>query len=259
MSLPLDGRIALVTGGGRGIGRGCSLALAAAGAHVALTYRKDEDAARATAAEIVALGRKAFPVKCDVAVEADVEEATKKTIAEFGRIDILVANAGIASRGNTLETTSTDEMRRLLDTHVMGSFWCARAVLATMRAEGRGHVFFISSVATLGHAERTGPYTMAKSAIESMTKVLSKEVGPDGIRVNCVAPGLIETDMGKRLVKARTGEDIAALHAKYPFGRVGQPEDIANLIVFLASDAGSYISGQTVWVHGGGFERHEVL
>lgn len=257
--MKLQGKVALITGGGRGIGRGCAMALAGAGADVAITYRKDDAAAAQTVAAIEALGRRAIAISCDVGHEDQVNNAAAGALAHFGRVDILVANAGIASRGLTVRDTTSDEMRRVMDTHVMGSFWCAKAVIDPMRSQGEGHIFFISSIATLSNAANTAPYTMAKSAIESLTQVLCKEEGPNGIRVNCIGPGLIDTDMGARLVKGRSGVDIKNLYESFPFGRVGQSEDIGNLVAFLSSPEGSYISGQVVYVHGGGFQKHEVV
>lgn len=254
----LQGRVAVVTGGGRGIGRGCSVVLARAGADVALSYRKNEDEAQKTKKEIEALGRRAVAIQADVAQEEDVKKLMQRAVQGLGKIDILICNAGIASRGNMIHDTSTEEMRRVLDTHIMGSFWCCREALDSMRAQKRAHIILLSSVATISHNERGGPYSMAKAAIEGLTKVLCKEEGPNGIRVNCIAPGLIETDMGRKLVKARDNVDIKDLHASFPFGRVGQPEDIANLAAFLCSDEGSYISGQVIYVHGGGFQKHKV-
>lgn len=257
--MSLEGRVALVTGGGRGIGKGCTLALARAGADLAINYRKDKDEAENTAAEVRALGRRAVIVQADVADEGQIGAMIQSTIDQLGSLDILVANAGIASRGNMIHDTTTEEMRKVLDTHVMGSFWCARQSLDAMRSNGRGHIIFISSIATLSCGERTAPYTMAKSAIEAMTKVLSKEEGPHGIRVNCIGPGLIETQMGSRLMKARSGKDLSELAPSFPFGRIGQPEDIGELAAFLCSEAGSYVSGQVIYVHGGGFQTQGVV
>lgn len=253
--MDLGGRVAFVTGGGRGIGAGCSIALAKAGADIALTYRKDNDSAIEVAAEIEKLGRKALVLQCDVAQEDQVFTAAEQAVAELGKVDILVANAGIASRGNTVYDTPTEEFRRLFDTHIMGAIWSCKAVLDSMRKQGDGHIVIVSSVATIHHAAQGAPYNMAKAAMESLMMTLSKEEGPNGIRVNAIGPGLIETEMGRRLSRARGAEDIKDLYATYPFGRVGQPEDIGNLAAFLCSDEGSYISGQTIYVHGGGFER----
>lgn len=258
----LEGRVAVVTGGGRGIGRGCALALAKKGADIALTYRKDDDAAAKTKTDIEALGRRALTIQADVGKEDDVKAMVKRAMDEFGRIDILICNAGIASRGNTIHDTTTEEIRRVLDTHVMGSFWCCRESLDALRAagkaHGRAHIVLMSSIATIAHNANGGPYSMAKAAIEGMTKVLSKEEGPHGVRVNCIAPGLIETEMGRRLVKARENVDIKDLYARFPFGRVGQVEDIGNLAAFFCSDEAEYISGQIVYVHGGGFQNFTV-
>lgn len=256
--MSLAGKVAFVTGGGRGIGRGISLALARRGADVVLTYRKDLEAANETVAEIEALGRHALAVACDVGQEDQVKAAVQSALAGMSRIDILVCNAGIASRGNLVAGTTTEEMRRVLDTHVMGSFWCCREAIPVLRVHGEGHIIFISSIATMSFGERGAPYCMAKSAMEALMKVITKEEGPNGIRVNAIGPGLIETDMGRRLVKARDNVDIEDLGAKYPFGRVGQPGDIGELAGFLCSPEGSYISGQVIYVHGGGFHKHEV-
>jgi 3-oxoacyl-[acyl-carrier protein] reductase len=251
----LEGRVAIVTGGGRGVGHGCSLALARAGADVALTYRKDELSARKTANTIESMGRRALAIQCDQTVEQDVIEAAQRVFEQFGHADIVVCNAGVASRGQMLRDTSTDEMRRLFDTHVMGSFWLVREMIDSMRAHNRGHVIFISSVATRHYAARGGPYSMAKTAMESIAKVLAKEEGPNGIRVNVIAPGLVETEMGRRLMRAREGKELEDLQETFPFGRICQPEDIGNLAAFLCSEQGSYISGQVIYVDGGGVRR----
>ena len=254
-AMNLQGRVALITGGGRGIGAGCSLALAEAGADIALTYRKDEDSAKETAEKITKLGRNAVVVQCDVSQEDQAKDAVEKILAEMGKIDILVCNAGIASRGNSVRDTSTEEMLRVLDTHVMGSFWCCQGVIDSMRDQGKGHIIIISSVATKSHAANGAPYSMAKSALESLMRVLSKEEGPNGIRVNAIGPGLVETEMGRRLSKARGAADIKDLYKTHPFDRVCQPEDLGNLAAYLCSDAGSYVSGQIIYVDGGGFIR----
>ena len=250
----LTEKIAFITGGGRGIGKGCALALARAGADIALTYRRDEEAAQQTVAEIEKLGRKALSLQCDVSEEEQVESAAKRAVDELGGVDILVANAGIASRGSTVRDTPSGEFLALFNTHVMGAIWSTKAVLDSMRERGDGRIVLISSVATKQHGANSAPYSMAKAAIESLMLVLSREEGPNGVRVNAIAPGLIETEMGRRLSAAR-GSDIKDLYSVYPFGRVGQPEDIGNLAAFLCSEEGSYISGQVIYVDGGGFIR----
>ena len=254
--MQLEGRVALVTGGGRGIGLGCSRALAEKGADIALTYRKDEESASAAAEELKKLGRRAIAFQCDVSQEDQVQSAVKEVIDAFGKVDILVANAGVASRGNSVRDTSTAEWRRLFDTHVMGSVWCCQAVIDSMREQGRGHIILITSVATRSHGANGAPYSMAKSAMDSLMKALYKEEGPNGIRVNAIGPGLVETEMGRRLMKATRGvENLKDLYATFPFDRICQPEDIGNLAAFLCTDEGSYVNGQTIYVDGGGFVR----
>jgi len=250
-----QGRVALITGGGRGIGAGCSMALAEAGADLALTYRRDEASAEETAEKIRNLGRKAIAVQCDVSKEDQVKAAIEKVLAEMGKIDILVSNAGIASRGNSVRDTSTEEMLRVFDTHVMGSFWCCQGVIDSMRAQGRGHIIIISSVATKKHNANGAPYSMAKSALEALMIALSKEEGPNGIRINAIGPGLVETEMGRRLSKAHGSANIKDLYETHPFDRVCQPEDIGNLAAYLCSDADSYVNGQVIYVDGGDFLR----
>ena len=174
-------------------------------------------------------------------------------VNEFGFVDILVNNGGIASRGRSVASTEPDEMERVIRTHAIGPHHLCRLVLPTMRERDRGDVIMISSVATTGYAPNGAPYNMGKAALEALAFTLAKEEQRNGIRVNVVAPGLVETEMGRRLVKGAAGiEDISTLNAVSPFGRVCQPEDVANVVRFLVSDAAGYVSGQKVNVHGGG-------
>lgn len=250
--MSLEGRVALVTGGGRGIGRGISLALAEAGADIAIIYRRNEESARETAKEIKSLSRKAEIFHCDVTDNDSVKEVVRQTIESLGKIDILVNNAGIASRGNSVFNTDVDELRRVIDTHVFGSFHFTQAVLANMRQQPRGDIIFISSGAAEGGGANGAPYGMAKRAMEALAAALSREELANGIRVNVVRPGLIETDMGSRLVKATRGvQDIKELYASSPFGRVGQPSDIGNAVAFLVSQKGEYITNAVIKVSGG--------
>jgi 3-oxoacyl-[acyl-carrier protein] reductase len=247
----LQGRIALVTGGGRGVGRAISLALAADGADVAVNYRRDEDAAAATVAEIEAMGRRAVAVQASVD-DADADEAMVDRVAgELGPVSILVNNAGLASRGRAVADTDPAEVARLLATHAEGPHHLCRLVLPHMRTCDRGDIVFISSVATDHHAANGAPYNMAKAAMEALASTLAKEEQRHGIRVNTVAPGLVETEMGRRLVQAG-GVDLDDLHQHYPFGRVCQPEDVAAVVRFLVGVQGSYVSGVRIRVDGGG-------
>jgi 3-oxoacyl-[acyl-carrier protein] reductase len=248
-------RVALVTGGGRGIGRAISLALAAEGADVAVNYRKDEAAALDTVRAIEALGRRAVAYQASIDSLDDDERMVGAVLADFGHVDILVNNAGIASRGNSVATTDPGEVERLLASHAVGPHHLCRLVLPSMREQPRGDIVFISSIATDSFGAGGAPYSMGKAAMEALAWTLAKEEQRHGIRVNVVAPGLVETEMGRRLVKAGGVADISTLHAAMPFGRVCQPEDVADVVRFFVSDAGSYVSGQRVVVDGGGATR----
>ncbi len=252
-----DAPVAIVTGGGRGIGRGIALGLAEDGFDVVVTYRKDADAANEAVAEIEALGRQALAVAADVSKAEDNEHTIAATIERFGRLDALVSNGGIASRGLAVVDTTPEELQRVMATHALGPHQlCSLAVPHLREAaakRGRGDVVVISSVATLGHAANGAPYSMGKAALESLAFTLAKEERAHGVHVNVVAPGLVETDMGRRLVKGAAGiDDIHSLDANMPFSRICQPEDIANAVRFFLSDRASYITGEKINVHGGG-------
>lgn len=248
----LHGRVALVTGGGRGAGRAIALGLAADGADVAVNYQRDAESAADTVAEIEALGRRAIAVQASVDDSAADAEMVDRVAGELGPISILVNNAGQASRGRSVASTDEDEVAALLGTHAIGPHHLCRLALPHMRECERGDIVFISSVATDHHAANGAPYNMGKAAMEALAMTLAKEEQRNGIRVNVVAPGLIETEMGRRLVRAGGVEDITTLHAAFPFGRVCQPDDIADVVRFLVSDAGSYVSGTRLRVDGGG-------
>jgi NAD(P)-dependent dehydrogenase (short-subunit alcohol dehydrogenase family) len=174
-------------------------------------------------------------------------------IADFGRIDILVHSAGIASRGRSVVDTDPTEPMRLFATHAQGGHHLAALALPYMRKNPRGDVVVISSVATLGHAANGAPYNMAKAALEALALTLAKEEKAHGIYVNIVAPGLVDTDMGQRLAKAAMGApDIHMLDERMPFGHVCQPEEVANVVRFLVSPANTYVTGEKLNVHGGG-------
>jgi NAD(P)-dependent dehydrogenase (short-subunit alcohol dehydrogenase family) len=253
VKISLTGRVALVTGGGRGIGRAIALALAEAGADVAVNYRRDEGAANEVVAEIEKLGRKARAYHAsvenwdeDVAMVADV-------IRDFGSIAILVNNAGIASRGQSVADTDPAEMERVLRVHAFGPHYLAKLVVPHLRKQKRGDIIMISSVATKTMGANGAPYNMAKAAMEALALTLAKEEREHGIRTNIVAPSLTVTDMGQRLMKARAGvADIHELDARFPFGHVSVPEDVAAVVTFLVSDANSYVNGEKINVDGGG-------
>jgi NAD(P)-dependent dehydrogenase (short-subunit alcohol dehydrogenase family) len=251
MDVSVKGRVALVTGGSRGIGRAIAIELAKAGADVAVNYRKDEEAALDTVEVIKAMGRKAKAYSASV---ENIEEDAKMVadvIADFGSIGILVNNAGIASRGQSVADTDPLEMERVVRVHAFAPHYLSKLVIPHMRKEKRGDIVMISSVATKGMGPNGGPYNMGKAAMEALALTLAKEERGNGIRTNIVAPSLTVTEMGKRLTKARTGGDITKLDATSPFGRVSVPEDVAAAVVWLVSDANPYANGQKINIDGG--------
>jgi len=250
----LSGRVALVTGGGRGIGRGISLALAAAGADVAINYTRSPEAAEETAAEVRKLGRRAELYRANVAEFAECEAMVAKSVADFGSIGILVNNAGIASRGNSVVDTDAAELERVLSIHAYGAFYCSKLVIPQMRGLGRGDIVMISSGAAQSFGARGAPYNMGKAAMESIAYTIAKEERQHGIRANVVAPGLVESEMGFRLARATRGvKDIREMDERSPFGFVCQPQDIANAVVFLVGETGRYVTNQRITINGGGF------
>jgi NAD(P)-dependent dehydrogenase (short-subunit alcohol dehydrogenase family) len=256
LSEQLAGRVALVTGGGRGIGKGIATLLAAHGAVVAVNYRRDRDAAEQTVAEIQATGGTAAAYQASID-DAEADRAmVEAVIADFGHIDILVLNAGIASRGNAVADTDPAEMQRVVATHAFGAHHLCRLALPSMRQCGRGDIVMISSVATTAMGANGAPYNMGKAALEALARTLAKEEQANGIHVNIVAPGLVETDMGVRLARAVTGRrdlaDLRSMDAHAPFGRVCQPLDVANVVLWLCSDGAGYITGQRIECDGGG-------
>ena len=233
MSGQLAGRVALVTGGGRGIGRGISELLAAHGATVA-------DAADETLRAIESAGGSARAYSASVDDPDAVQSMVERIVSDFGFVDILVCNAGIASKGRAVADTDPQELLNVVNTHAIGPHHLSRCVLPSMRTRSRGDIVMVSSVATSHMGPNGAPYNMGKAAMEALALTLAKEERPFGIHVNVVAPGLVETDMGVRLARAMTGNrdlnDLRALDASSPFGRVCQPLDVANVVLWLCSE-----------------------
>ncbi len=242
----LDGKIALVTGGGRGIGRGIVLEFAREGADVAINYRRDRAAADVTAADVQALGQRAVVVQADVADCAAVERMTAEAVAALGGLDIAVANSGVASRVSSIADMDPNEWRRVLSTDLDGAFYTARAAVPHLTAR-RGTMLFISSIGADIAAAGGAPYHASKAAVNVLTRVLAKEVAGAGVRVNCIAPGLVRSDMGERLIKF-VGDAVVQT---IPLGRAGEIADIGRAAVFLASDDASWITGKILRVDGG--------
>jgi len=250
--MSLNGRLALVTGGSRGIGRAIALALAEDGADIAVNYRRDDEEAAKTVAAIQALGRRSAAFKASVDNFDEDVAMIARVNAELGKISILISNAGIASRGNAVADTDPLEMARVVGVHAFAPFYLATLVLPQMRAEPRGDIILISSVATLSYSARGAPYNMGKAAAEALAFTLAKEETPHNIYVNVVAPPLTDTEMGQRLAKARGVAAIHDLDRTAPFGRVCAPADIANVVRYLVSAQNTYVSGEKISVHGGG-------
>lgn len=251
--MSLEGRVALVSGGGRGIGRAVALGLAQDGADVAINYRRDAAAAQETAGAVEKLGRRAHIYRASVDRFEECEAMVGQVLADFGHVDILVNNAGLASRGQSVADTDPAELERVVRTHALGPHFLCKLVLPSMRRRPRGDIVMISSVATQHHSALGAPYNMGKAALESLALTLAKEERRHGIHVNIVAPGLVETEMGRRLMKAARGiDDLRALDPAMPFGHVCTPEEVADVVRFFVSDAARYVSGQRVYVDGGG-------
>jgi 2-deoxy-D-gluconate 3-dehydrogenase len=247
-ALQLEGKTAVVTGGGRGLGQAAAWALAEAGADVALLARSS-DQIEATAHEIEAAHpRKVLSLPCDVTDEASVEEAASLTVATFGRVDILVNNAGVATVAPLLELT-LPELRRVLDVNIVGTFLCARAFGGHMVAQRKGTVINIASVAGLGGEADLTAYCASKGAVIAFTRALALEWARHGVTVNAIAPGYFRTDLNKQAL-----DDIAIgpkIVRQIPLRRVGQPEELGPLVVYLASDAAAFMTGSVVVLDGG--------
>ncbi len=252
--MSLAGRIAIVTGGGRGIGRAISEGLAADGATIAINYRNDEAAANETVKAIEAAGGKAKAYQASVEDWDGCGSMVARVVEDFGGIDILVNNAGIASRGQSVADTDPAEMERVVRTHAFGAFYMSKLAIPHMRTRERGDIIMISSAATRVFGGWGSPYNMGKAAIEALAATIAKEERDHNIHVNVVAPGLVETEMGKRLARATRGvQDIRQLDATSPFGHVCQPEDVADVVRYFCSPAAAYVTNERIYVDGGGF------
>jgi len=242
----LTGKTALVTGASRGIGRAIALKLAEAGANIVVNYAGSEGAASETVAQVKALGRDAIMVRANVSDSEEVNEMFKTALEHFGSLDILVNNAGI-TRDNLLMRMKEEEWDAVIDTNLKGVFNCLKAATRPMMKQRSGKIINITSVVgVLGNPGQAN-YVAAQAGVIGLTQTAAKELATRGITVNAVAPGFIDTEM-----TAVLPEDVkAGLIGQIPLGRLGQTEDIANVVVFLASDAANYLTGQTLHVDGG--------
>ncbi len=244
--MDLANKVALVTGGSRGIGKEIALELARNGANVAISYVSNEVKAKEVIDEIGSLGVKAIAIKADVSKEEEVQEMIKKVEEEFNTIDILVNNAGV-TKDNLLIRMKEEEWDEVMSVNLKGTFLCTKAVSRMMMKKRYGKIINITSVVGITGNVGQGNYSASKAGVIGFTKSMARELASRGIRVNAVAPGFIETDMTDVLK-----EDIKdAMLKSIPLGIFGKPKDIADAVVFLASSKSDYITGQVVNVNGG--------
>ena len=246
-SFDLTGRVALVTGASRGLGQTFARALARAGAEVAITSRT-LDSLRPFQKEIESIGRRAVPLELDVRDEESIRRTVDAAHAAFGKIDILVNNAGCNVRKKAVDVTWED-WNLVLDTNLRGSFFAAQSVARHMIERGSGRIINIGSVTSMFGFAGLGPYGASRGGIRQLTMSLADDWGPHGITVNCLAPGWFKTEQNKVLYEDKEWVDY--LVDKIPLRRTGRPEDLEGAVVFLASDASAYITGQTLLVDGG--------
>ena len=237
----------LITGASRGIGAACARRFAQDGWKVAVHYYKSEAEALALAEELRAAGAEAVPVRGDLSDPAQAARAVEGAQAALGHLDALVCNAGVALPVQLLTDTTDDQWRRVMGTDLDGVFHTLRAAIPGMVSRKRGAIVTVSSMWGVTGGSCEAPYSAAKAGVIGLTKALAKELGPSGIRVNCVAPGAIETDMTAFL----TPEDRAALAGEAPLGRMGAPEEVAEAVRFLAGEEARFITGQVLRVDGG--------
>lgn len=248
-SYSLLGKVAVVTGGRRGIGKAIALALAGAGADIALCDRTvDDGQLEAAAAEVKKLGRRSLAVKADITSKADVDSFVQKVTDELGAVDILVNNAATNVRAPLLEL-GEDGWDRVINTDLKGCYLCAQAAGRIMVEQKRGNIINIASTAALKAAPQMGAYCIAKAGVVMLTKVLAVELGQYNIRVNAVAPYIVKTKFSQPLWSEP--EALKQIEAGIAVGRLAEPADIVGAVLFLAADASSYITGQTIIVDGG--------
>ncbi len=242
----MDKRVILVTGGSRGIGRAICLAFAAEGAAVVVNYNSSSKNAAQVALEIAEAGGEAMTVQANVANAIEVEEMVGEVIERFGKIDVLVNNAGI-TKGAPLLLTDEGSWNDVLDTNLKGVYNMIKSVMVHMISDRKGTIVNISSLSGITGLAGESPYSAAKGGVIAFTRAISKELAPFGILVNCVAPGAIETDMLKATPEAAKQKLLDLI----PLKRFGRPEEVAGVVTFLASPEATYITGETIIVSGG--------
>lgn len=239
------GKVAIVTGASKGIGRSIATQLASVGTNVVINYSSNRAVAQQVVEEIEQIGGEAIAIQANVGKVAEVERLFKETIAHFGRVDILVNNAGIMLTKPFLEITE-DEYDRQMDVNVKGTFFASQQAARNMREGGR--IINFSTSVTRQMFPAYSAYAATKGAVEQITRQLAKELGPKGITINAVAPGPVNTDL---FTEGKTQEQITAVGKMNAFGRIGESKDIADVVLFLASEASQWVTGQTIFVNGG--------
>ncbi|NMH71218.1 3-oxoacyl-[acyl-carrier-protein] reductase [Bacillus sp. RO3] len=242
----LEGKVALVTGASRGIGREIALELAREGCNVVVNYSGSEAKANEVVDEIKGLGRNAIAVQCNVSESESVQAMVKETIGQFGAVDILVNNAGI-TKDNLLMRMKETEWDDVININLKGVFLCTKAVTRQMMKQRNGRIINISSIVGVSGNPGQANYVAAKSGVIGLTKTTAKELAPRGITVNAIAPGFISTDMTDQLPEDVRNEMLKQI----PLSRFGDPKDIAKAVTFVASDSAAYMTGQTLHIDGG--------
>ncbi|RRJ90776.1 SDR family NAD(P)-dependent oxidoreductase [Flavobacterium macacae] len=246
--MKLQDKVALVTGASKGIGAGIAKAFAKEGARVVINYATDKAGAEKVVAEIVGNGGSALAVQCDVTKSEDVKRLFSEAANAFGGLDILVNNAGVFAF-EPLEAVSEESFHRQYNTHVLGNLMCSQEAVG-MFGERGGSIINISSTVSINPMPGLIVYCSAKAAVDTFTKVLAKELGPKNIRVNTIAPGVTDTE-GNHTAGIIGGDLEKQMVSMTPLGRVGQPEDIARVAVFLASDDARWVTGERITASGG--------
>ncbi|PYJ92392.1 MAG: oxidoreductase [Verrucomicrobia bacterium] len=250
MNISFENQVALVTGAASGIGLATAKAFAQSGASVALADW-NEKAVRSAAEELAGQGHKTLAIRCDVADDAQVEAMVDQTVAAFGRLDAAYNNAGVQNELAEAADQTREDFDRVVGINLRGVWSCMKFELRQMRKQGSGTIVNCSSLGGLVGSPERGIYHAAKHGVLGFTKSAALEYAARGIRINAICPGLIQTPMSDQMVAAGQGEALKEMEKSIPMGRVGRPEEIANAVLWLCSDAASYVTGQSISVDGG--------